>query len=128
MSSYGNGRWFLLHIHSSALRGWRWLAALFVVAQRTVWRACWCSCAAPDACVQCLPLLSCALSCTCCTVSFAPTCRYASRKAYAEVRPRIKGRFAKKEEVEAWRQAEAAMKGAGAADAFKASDRLVPVL
>jgi hypothetical protein len=55
--------------------------------------------------------------------------RYASRKAYAEVRPRIKGRFAKKEEVEAWKQAEVAMKGGpAAADAFKVQDRLVPVL
>ncbi|MEW5315702.1 MAG: hypothetical protein WDW38_007112 [Sanguina aurantia] len=30
---------------------------------------------------------------------FEKTIRYASRKAYAEVRPRIKGRFAKKEEL-----------------------------
>lgn len=63
---------------------------------------------------------------------FEKTIRYASRKAYAEVRPRIKGRFAKKEEVEAWRQAEAAMKGGvggtAAADAFKAHESLVPVL
>jgi hypothetical protein len=46
------------------------------------------------------------------------------------VRPRIKGRFAKKEEVEAWKQAEVAMKGGAgaAADAFKVQDRLVPVL
>eukprot|EP00878_Enallax_costatus_P003323 GHUV01003530.1.p1 GENE.GHUV01003530.1~~GHUV01003530.1.p1 ORF type:complete len:348 (+),score=138.54 GHUV01003530.1:575-1618(+) len=43
---------------------------------------------------------------------FEKTIRYASRKAYAEVRPRIKGRFAKKEEVEAWRAAEEAMKAA----------------
>lgn len=34
--------------------------------------------------------------------SFENKIRYASRKAYAEVRPRIKGRFAKKEEVEAY--------------------------
>lgn len=63
---------------------------------------------------------------------FEKTIRYASRKAYAEVRPRIKGRFAKKEELEAWRQAEAAMKGgvvsAGAAAAFKPNDSLIPVL
>jgi hypothetical protein len=61
---------------------------------------------------------------------FEKTIRYASRKAYAEVRPRIKGRFAKKEEVEAWKQAEVAMKGGpgAAADAFKVQDRLVPVL
>lgn len=67
---------------------------------------------------------------------YEKTIRYASRKAYAEVRPRIKGRFAKKEEVEAWRQAEAAMKKGpggvintdGAADAFKPADRLVPVV
>ncbi|KAI8465164.1 MAG: hypothetical protein J3K34DRAFT_94166 [Monoraphidium minutum] len=47
---------------------------------------------------------------------FKKTIRYASRKAYAEVRPRIKGRFAKKEELEAWRTAERAM-AAGAAAA-----------
>lgn len=34
---------------------------------------------------------------------FHKTIRYASRKAYAEVRPRIKGRFATKEEVTAWK-------------------------
>jgi hypothetical protein len=51
------------------------------------------------------------------------------------VRPRIKGRFATKAEVEAMRAAEAAMKGGMmgahmdcAADAFKAADRLVPVM
>ena len=38
--------------------------------------------------------------------TFEKTIRYQSRKAYAEVRPRIKGRFATKEEV-------AAMKAAG---------------
>lgn len=60
---------------------------------------------------------------------FEKTIRYASRKAYAEVRPRIKGRFAKKEEVEAWRQAEIAMKGSSTAmDSFRAADSLVPVL
>ena len=32
---------------------------------------------------------------------FEKTIRYASRKAYAEVRPRIKGRFAKRTETEA---------------------------
>ena len=31
---------------------------------------------------------------------FEKTIRYASRKAYAEVRPRIKGRFAKRSDVE----------------------------
>lgn len=31
---------------------------------------------------------------------FEKTIRYASRKAYAETRPRIKGRFAKRSEVE----------------------------
>lgn len=35
---------------------------------------------------------------------FEKTIRYASRKAYAEVRPRIKGRFAKREELVAWQQ------------------------
>jgi hypothetical protein len=40
---------------------------------------------------------------------FEKTIRYASRKAYAEVRPRIKGRFAKKEEVQAFRAAQVAM-------------------
>jgi hypothetical protein len=63
---------------------------------------------------------------------FEKTIRYASRKAYAEVRPRIKGRFATKEEVEAMKAAQAAMKGAagagGAGDAFKANESLVPVL
>ncbi len=38
--------------------------------------------------------------------TFEKTIRYQSRKAYAEVRPRIKGRFATKEEV-------AAMKATG---------------
>jgi hypothetical protein len=52
---------------------------------------------------------------------FEKTIRYASRKAYAEVRPRIKGRFAKKEELEAWREAEAAMKAAGASAAAAAA-------
>jgi CCT motif len=36
---------------------------------------------------------------------FKKTIRYASRKAYAEVRPRIKGRFARKDEVVAMRAA-----------------------
>jgi hypothetical protein len=60
---------------------------------------------------------------------FEKTIRYASRKAYAEVRPRIKGRFAKKEEVEAWKAAEVAMKAAagGMAAAFK-QEAVVPVL
>ena len=35
---------------------------------------------------------------------FQKTIRYASRKAYAEVRPRIKGRFVKKEELEAYKK------------------------
>ena len=39
---------------------------------------------------------------------FEKTIRYASRKAYAEVRPRIKGRFAKPHEMEAMRAAAAA--------------------
>lgn len=53
---------------------------------------------------------------------FEKTIRYQSRKAYAEIRPRIKGRFAKREEV-----------GAGAqeteSDSIEdlADDRLVPV-
>lgn len=45
---------------------------------------------------------------------FKKTIRYQSRKAYAEVRPRIKGRFATKEEVEAMKAeaiAEATAKG-----------------
>jgi hypothetical protein len=60
---------------------------------------------------------------------FEKTIRYASRKAYAEVRPRIKGRFAKKEEVEAWRAADAAMKASagGMAAAFR-QEAVVPVL
>ncbi len=36
---------------------------------------------------------------------FKKTIRYASRKAYAEVRPRIKGRFARKDEVAVMRAA-----------------------
>ncbi|KAJ9522812.1 hypothetical protein QJQ45_019800 [Haematococcus lacustris] len=39
------------------------------------------------------------------TRKFEKTIRYASRKAYAEVRPRIKGRFATREEVAAWKLA-----------------------
>ncbi len=39
---------------------------------------------------------------------FTKIVRYASRKAYAEVRPRIKGRFATKEEVEAYKARQAA--------------------
>jgi hypothetical protein len=39
--------------------------------------------------------------------TFQKTIRYQSRKAYAEVRPRIKGRFATKEEVEALKAEEA---------------------
>lgn len=42
------------------------------------------------------------------TRKFQKTIRYASRKAYAEVRPRIKGRFATKEEVAAWKARKAA--------------------
>eukprot|EP00798_Chlamydomonas_sp_ICE-L_P023418 gene23418-30693_t len=34
--------------------------------------------------------------------TFEKTIRYATRKAYAEVRPRIKGRFVKKEDLEAY--------------------------
>jgi hypothetical protein len=52
--------------------------------------------------------------------TFEKTIRYESRKAYAEVRPRIKGRFATKEEVKA-------MKAAAAAKAAS-SDFLVPSL
>lgn len=61
---------------------------------------------------------------------FEKTIRYASRKAYAEVRPRIKGRFAKKEEVEAWRAAEEAMKAAAgqSGTAVFSNDMLVPVM
>lgn len=61
---------------------------------------------------------------------FEKTIRYASRKAYAEVRPRIKGRFAKKEEVEAWRAAEEAMKAAAgqSGSAMFSNDMLVPVM
>jgi hypothetical protein len=40
--------------------------------------------------------------------TFEKTIRYQSRKAYAEVRPRIKGRFATKEEVEAMKAAQTA--------------------
>lgn len=49
--------------------------------------------------------------------NFAKTIRYASRKKYAEIRPRIKGRFAKPEELAALRAAQAAMaRGPGASD------------
>lgn len=51
--------------------------------------------------------------------TFEKTIRYQSRKAYAEVRPRIKGRFATKEEV-------AAMKAAAAAGGVPLNS-LVPV-
>ena len=44
--------------------------------------------------------------------TFEKTIRYQSRKAYAEVRPRIKGRFATKEEVAAMKAAAAAPGGA----------------
>ena len=53
--------------------------------------------------------------------TFEKTIRYESRKAYAEVRPRIKGRFATKEEVKA-------MKAAAAASACKEADLMVPDL
>ena len=46
--------------------------------------------------------------------TFEKTIRYESRKAYAEVRPRIKGRFATKDEVVAMK-AEAAALEKGAA-------------
>eukprot|EP00198_Chlamydomonas_reinhardtii_P003563 XP_001692899.1 predicted protein [Chlamydomonas reinhardtii] len=36
---------------------------------------------------------------------FGKTIRYAARKAYAEIRPRIKGRFARKDEIAAWKAA-----------------------
>lgn len=48
---------------------------------------------------------------------FEKTIRYASRKAYAEIRPRIKGRFAKREEVLALKVAKAS-----------GHDMVVPVL
>jgi hypothetical protein len=50
--------------------------------------------------------------------TFEKTIRYESRKAYAEVRPRIKGRFATKGEVEAMK-AEAA--------SLREADFVVPV-
>jgi hypothetical protein len=49
--------------------------------------------------------------------TFEKTIRYESRKAYAEVRPRIKGRFATREEVIAMKAAAAA---AGAPNPFAA--------
>jgi hypothetical protein len=45
--------------------------------------------------------------------TFEKTIRYESRKAYAEVRPRIKGRFATREEVAALRAQQAVMQTAG---------------
>ena len=47
--------------------------------------------------------------------TFEKTIRYESRKAYAEVRPRIKGRFATKEEVAAMKAEAAAASKAQAA-------------
>lgn len=47
--------------------------------------------------------------------TFEKTIRYESRKAYAEVRPRIKGRFATKEEVKAMKAAAAAESAAASA-------------
>lgn len=51
-------------------------------------------------------------------------------QAYAEVRPRIKGRFAKREEVQAWRVAEAAMAANAPAGFHMAAgnDMTVPVM
>ena len=43
--------------------------------------------------------------------TFEKTIRYQSRKAYAEVRPRIKGRFATKEEVAAMKADAASLSG-----------------
>ncbi|KAG2453918.1 hypothetical protein HYH02_002121 [Chlamydomonas schloesseri] len=37
--------------------------------------------------------------------NFDKVIRYATRKYYAEVRPRIRGRFARREEIEAWKMA-----------------------
>ncbi|KAL6764820.1 CCT motif-domain-containing protein [Haematococcus lacustris] len=47
------------------------------------------------------------------TRKFEKTIRYASRKAYAEVRPRIKGRFATREEVAAWKLAHGVIADSG---------------
>lgn len=55
--------------------------------------------------------------------TFEKTIRYESRKAYAEVRPRVKGRFATQKEL-------AEMKGEGAAgvpQAILTSDNIVPL-
>ena len=51
--------------------------------------------------------------------TFHKTIRYVSRQAYAEVRPRYKGRFARKDELEAW-----AAEAAAAAAAAVAGDGL----
>lgn len=60
--------------------------------------------------------------------TFEKTIRYESRKAYAEVRPRIKGRFATKEEVKAMK-AEAAAAAAGThTGSHKQADLIVPDL
>ncbi|KAI8465308.1 MAG: hypothetical protein J3K34DRAFT_461474 [Monoraphidium minutum] len=48
---------------------------------------------------------------------FEKTIRYAARRAHAEVRPRIRGRFVKPEELAAWRAAEGAMAAGEAAAA-----------
>ena len=47
--------------------------------------------------------------------TFEKTIRYQSRKAYAEVRPRIKGRFATKEEVAAMKADAACLNSAAPA-------------
>lgn len=46
--------------------------------------------------------------------TFEKTIRYETRKAYAEVRPRIKGRFVKGPELEAWKAAQAQAQAAAA--------------
>lgn len=58
--------------------------------------------------------------------TFEKTIRYQSRKAYAEIRPRIKGRFATKEEVEQIRAAKAAGTRCPLLDDDE-NDMLVPV-
>ena len=58
--------------------------------------------------------------------TFEKTIRYESRKAYAEVRPRIKGRFATKDEVVAMKAEAAALeKGAAVAKGGPAASAAV---
>lgn len=49
---------------------------------------------------------------------FEKTIRYASRKAYAEMRPRIKGRFAKRTDIEVETERSSSIYGFGVVPSF----------